>query len=266
MEQYAKVLKRLEALELGSTSIGRGHIDGLILSNGTDADHDINIAAGEAKDSENTYLLQLSSVLTKRLDAAWAVGTDQGGLDTGAIAASKTYHVYLIRKDSDGTIDALFSLSVSAPTMPAGWSTWRRIGSVLTNSSANILGFAQYGDTFWYKTPTFDVNVTNQGTSRINYVLSVPLGVAVLAKMNLRLTNAAITTLYLCCPDLTDLPPIHDGSPLYTIICMSAESGYGYQLECQTNTSSQISARAKNENSGLRIAVLGWVDPRGKNA
>ena len=37
-------------------------------------------------------------VVVKRLDAAWAVGTNQGGLDTGAEGVSTWYHLWLIKR------------------------------------------------------------------------------------------------------------------------------------------------------------------------
>jgi hypothetical protein len=62
-------------------------VDGLILSNNvTDATNDIDIAAGVATAYDGTYWrpFELTSAITKRLDAAWAVGTGNGGLDTGS--------------------------------------------------------------------------------------------------------------------------------------------------------------------------------------
>jgi hypothetical protein len=65
--------------------------------------NNVNAAAGRVPDQADTTWLHLASAMSKRLDAAWAaggsVGTPQGGLDTGsALAASTTYHVYLIAK------------------------------------------------------------------------------------------------------------------------------------------------------------------------
>src|SRR5210317_1008709 len=45
------------------------YITGLEISNGTDTEHDINIAPGFCKDSTGNHLLELTSGLTKQLDA-----------------------------------------------------------------------------------------------------------------------------------------------------------------------------------------------------
>lgn len=118
-------------------------IYGLTMSNNaTDATNDIDISIGGAI-SSNGVQMALSSGLTKKLDAAWTAGTNQGGLDTGTIA-NATYHLWLIRKDSDGSLDVLFSLSSTTPTMPSGYSEKCLIGRIIRTSGAIAL-FKQIG-------------------------------------------------------------------------------------------------------------------------
>jgi hypothetical protein len=116
----------------------RGQLFGLTLTNNaTDATNDIDVAAGDAAtDATAPVLMTLSSTFTKRLDAAWAVGTGNGGLDTGSVA-NGTYYVFLIqRSDTLGT-DVLFSTSSTSPTMPTSYDRKRLIGSVVRASAAN---------------------------------------------------------------------------------------------------------------------------------
>ncbi len=121
------------------STVPRGHIYGLALTNGTDAVNDIDIAAGEAASSDTApVLMTLASALTKRLDAAWAVGSGNGGLDTGAVGNS-TYYIWLIQRSDTGVVDALYSLSATAPTMPASYDRKRLIGVVVRASAANGL-------------------------------------------------------------------------------------------------------------------------------
>jgi hypothetical protein len=117
-------------------------ITGLVQSNNvTDADHDIDISTGRAMDSTNAYLMRLTSGLTKQIDASWASGSGNGGLFSGTVANNTWYGVFLIRKDSDGSLDAGFDISPVAANIPGGYTAYRRIGWVLTDGSANILGF-----------------------------------------------------------------------------------------------------------------------------
>ena len=134
------------------STVSRRTIAGLKLTSDADTDHDINVTAGEARDVGNAVLIELTTEITKRIDAAFAEGDDAGGLDTGAVAAATGYGVWLIRKSADGTVDMLFSLvmdSQGTPTLPAGFDQRRLIGWVRTQeSAANIHPFKHQGDYF----------------------------------------------------------------------------------------------------------------------
>ena len=121
------------------------HISGLGLSNDTDADHDILVAAGEARDGADSEDMVLASPIAKQIDATWAVGDDAGGLDTGSVTTDTLYYVHLIKRTDTGVVDALFSLSRTSPTLPTNYDKKRLIGVVLTDGSSNIIGFLQFG-------------------------------------------------------------------------------------------------------------------------
>lgn len=87
------------------------YIGGLITSNnGSDALHDIDIAKGMCRDVDDTANMALSSILTKRIDAAWVVGSGNGGLDTGSIVADQLYLLWLIKRSDTNVVDAIFSI------------------------------------------------------------------------------------------------------------------------------------------------------------
>lgn len=131
--------------------LGHNFIGGLRTSNNvSDATNDIDIAIGECMDATNAKPMRLTSAITKRLDASWAVGTNQGGLDTGAKANSTGYYVWLIMRSDTGVVDALFSTSATAPTMPANYDYKRLIGFIKTTSAGVIYAFTQVGDHFQY--------------------------------------------------------------------------------------------------------------------
>jgi len=122
------------------TKSSRNRVDGLLLSNSPgDTPHDITIAAGICKDSTFVYTLELTSALTKRIDAAWSAGDTGGFLDTGSVAINTQYAVWLIRKDSDGTSDAVASTSFTAPSMPTGYTYKRLLRGFATNASSQII-------------------------------------------------------------------------------------------------------------------------------
>lgn len=239
----------------------RGHLWGLtIANNATDSLNDIDIAVGEARDSTNAVDMVLSSALTKRLDAAWVVGTNQGGLDTGTIA-NNTYHVHLIKR-TDGTVsDVLFSLSATAPTMPSGYTYFRRIGSIV-RSSIGIWQFSQRGDEFLWKGPGFDVSVNNLGTTATLYAIAAPTGIQVIAKMFIDQYHATTgCTVYLSCPSVDDQPSVS----IYNSFNDFAAGYAVFEAQIRTNTSAQIRARSELVNTWLDILTHGYVDDRGKS-
>jgi hypothetical protein len=116
----------------------QGFFSGLaVTTNATDTANDIDIAVGVAAHDVSPYnLMQLTSALTKRLDAAWVVGTNQGGLDTGAVG-NNTYYIWLIQRSDTGITDVLFSLSSTAPTMPTNYDRKRLLGTLIRVAATN---------------------------------------------------------------------------------------------------------------------------------
>lgn len=250
-----------------SSALPRGYIDGLILSNNAgDATNDIDIATGVARDGSNTYDLSLTGPFTKRLDAAWAVGSGNGGLDTGAKAANTWYHIWAIRKDSDGSIDALFSTSATAPTMPAGYTAKRRIGAVRTSAGSAILAFTQKNNSFVLSASILDVDVTNPGIAAVLRTLTTPLGIKTVALMNLTFSNTS-GVFFVSDPDASDEAPSYTAAPLGQIggSAFIGVAPGSTQVRVWTNTSSQVRTRFSASVAGNieRIATLGWEDPRG---
>lgn len=129
------------------------YIGGLITSNdAVDADHDIAIAPGVARSADDSASLKLAAILTKQIDATWAVGDDAGGMESAdhPVQADTMYALWLIKRPDTGVVDAMFSLDYSSPTLPANYTKKRLIGSVRTDSSSNIIAYVQSGDYFRY--------------------------------------------------------------------------------------------------------------------
>lgn len=262
------------AFNLNSTSLiqgMRGNISGLGLANNAgDATNDIDIAVGSAVDTSVTDIIFLSSALTKQLDVAWAVGTNQGMRATGVAIANGTYHIFLIRRPDTGVVDIAADTSATganiATNTNAAYTQLRRIGSIMRESAA-IVPFIQYGDDFYRKTPISDISVTNPGTSAVTRTLSVPVGVKVLWKGNLRISiGASGSECYLSSLDVTDVA----ADATSGAIVGGAEgvsSAVGLTLvQVWTNTSAQIRSRINNSDASTsyRLATHGWMDYRGR--
>jgi hypothetical protein len=268
----AEVIAGLESAKVVSplTLVIPNWLTGLSLRNDTDTDHDIEISTGWAMDSTNVYGMRLSSVITKRIDASWAVGDDSGGLFSGSVGNATWYHVFIIRKDSDGTIDAGFDTSATAANKPAGYSNYRRIGSVLTNGSANIIQFYQSGDTFLWNTPIIDVNVENPGSSAVTRTISTPLGVvceSILYAGAVPANDGSYFYLLLTCLSTDDVIPSFNNGMNIGVELATGSYGPRFMTTARvlTNTSSQIRSRVVYSTYiNIKILTAGWVDIRGK--
>lgn len=241
----------------------RGYIAGLTLSNNaSDPNNDIDIALGVAVDSTGAKFIKLTSTLTKRLDAQWSQGSNAGGLDSGTKQANTTYHVHLICAP-DGTVDAMFSTSLT-PTLPAPYTHYRRIGSVITDGSGNIRQFKQLGDEFRLVTAVNDVSVSNLGATATLYTLTVPTGVQVEALFRAWMAHASPGTgVIFTAPDEADQAPTGGGHADIQSITTAPAALYG-NFRRRTNTSSQIRARSSASSTGIGIYTYGWIDTRGR--
>ena len=254
-----------------------GHLYGLTLSNnGSDATNDIDIAVGTARDGADSANMDLASALTKRLDASWAVGTNQGGLDgtesvAGTPDTSTWYHVWLIKRPDTGVVDVLFSESATSPTMPTNYTLKRRLGAVYNNSSGDIASFTQLGDEFLLGASVTDVAANAPGTSAVTRTLTVPTGLKVHAKIIASLINNSGSTVayaHISELDRPDEAATIARSFTGAAAAAAANSSYGNNhMMVRTNTSAQVRSIVSNlgdANVTLSIVTLGWVDTRGR--
>ena len=154
----------------------RTHVSGLRTSrNALDASNDIDIAVGQIIDDTHSAFIKLGTPLTKRLDANWVAGNNNGGLDTAAKAANTMYALWLIRNSATGVVDAIFSTSYTSPVLSAGFDQKALIGSVRTDASSNILNYIQRGNKFFYIT-YITILGSGQAASQtsVNYLVAVP--------------------------------------------------------------------------------------------
>lgn len=83
----------------------------------------ILVTAGSCYDSTYSIILKLNNNTTKQ--------------DT-TLGASATYYVYIIGDDTGTSIDILISSNSSTPTLPAGYTKYRRIARFKTDASKHI--------------------------------------------------------------------------------------------------------------------------------
>jgi len=154
-----------------------GYLYGLtLINNSTDADHDLDIAPGEARDDQDLSSIFLTTTITKQLDIAFTEGTASGGRDANdTLGADQEYNIFLTADSTKVKLTDVFFSTSATPTLPSGYDRKRRIGSIFTDSSSNIRPFLQQGNYFRFKTPVEDVqNTSGSSTVFQQYTLTTP--------------------------------------------------------------------------------------------
>lgn len=260
-------------------SYGSGSIFGLILSNTSGfTTTRVTVSAGQARDSTNSSNLVVVTPITKRLDAVWAAGNNNGGRDTAsALANGQTWHVHLIFNPSTLAVDALFSASPTAPTLPSGFTRFRRIGSIILEAaSTSIRQFLQIDDWFKLKTRSTDYANAANGSGPYLRQITVPSGVKVEAEIYYQsassspsITNPAFSGLY--DPDFgvpapfggsTQWAQVRTGDPASST---TLSTRYVTKIIRQfTDSARNIYSYSQDPNDIIAIGVLGWRDDRGR--
>lgn len=231
----------------------------ILTNNVSDANNDIDFSAGFCYDL-TTFKKIINTALTKRLDAAFAAGTNQGGLDAGSKAISTWYHCYSISK-ADGTADFLFSASATAPTMPTNYVNKRRIGSIYTDSSGNIKAFRQYGDNFNYISASIAANLTSGiPTTPTDLTILTPLGIITRPLFRFTYANGA-TAYYITITE-------KDTGISIPVVSTFGTSGSAISI-CSpilTNNNSIVQHHSTISTANVyQILVNGYIDKRGGN-
>jgi len=244
-----------------TVDLPRGYIDGLVLSNDpVNPNTGLYIAPGQASDSTNTKALALSAAILKYANVAWTAGNGAGGLFAGAIAANTWYHVFIIERDSDGVIDAGFDTDINAANRPAGYTRYRRVGSISTDGSSNIVKFIQLGDVFH-----LPESAAYSGGQRAMALITfnVPPGLSVLPLLSAHVgvTSSAQGLIYLAPgADLTNKRRFFEFNA-------ASGNGTGSGVGPPTNTNQQIGFQVAGSGTpSVDLWTNGWIDPRGKEA
>jgi len=224
--------------------------------NAIDPNNDVDFFANSFYFQDNSGFATLTSNLTKRLDANWVAGNNQGGLDTGTKQPNTPYYGYAIYNPTTLVADIIFSASPTNPTLPSGFTKYRRIKSAffLTNASGNIRGFFYLPDSGYYlwSTPItvhFSQNTSGSGTNDV----SVPRIYGMVALVQVQGVNDAVNAY--------SFTTISSGS--MTIDSGNADNGisinYG-QLPILNNTSSASITWGGNAARRNYVYAYGFID------
>jgi hypothetical protein len=239
----------------------KGYLSGFTMSvNAAAPTTTIDVQPGTARGQGNPVTLggAMSCVLQAAGD--WSAGSGGNKLDTGARAANSWYHLFAMRRLSDGQADQLFSLSLQAAVVPAGYELVRRIGSIRTDGSGNILAFINRGRHFSWHTPPLDVSITSAVVNGV-YTISVPPGAPVMARLGIFTSGGDSYSSYMS-PDAAQITP---GFTTYlggNVMSTGVAGDYGAS-ESQVMTNEAAAVRFSTgalAPYAFRVVTYGWIE------
>lgn len=192
--------------------------------------------------------------------------TGAGGMDAAeSLAASTWYYTYFIYNPTTGDVAALASLSANSPTLPTGYTYFRRMGALRTDATANKypLRMAWSDDSAEYRPYNTGSNLTDWPTIQtgaLGTVGGTPTFSAVAVTSFFPPTASRIRFLHgneygQSGSDQIGIESGTDGS--YVLSC--AEGGGGKRL-VEINYIASIGVAAQ---SGTEVMAVGWVDHGG---
>jgi len=249
-------------------------LSGMNLSNNSvDSVNDIDISPGACTDLGANFIAVLSATLTKQIDAVWAEGDDVGGMFSGSVAIDTWYHLIIIRKDADGTIDAGMDTDEGGANTPVGWTSIRRIGSILTDGGSKIRPFDQTGPNFTFYKPITDYD--NTGIA-VNTWVTVSCSVPNLTARDIEVMGTAVGEISSGTLSNISLLMAPVGGTFYSGIA-NAMAGFETggtphdtvvgNFQVPVDSSGQmiwkIKANVTTPVFNAKVTTLGWYDRRG---
>ena len=238
-------------------------MSGLIVSNNSgNPDTDIDLSIGQALDSAKAEILKLSSSTTKDLSAVFAAGSGNGGFyQGGGLATDETYYGFIIKKDSDSSIDIYVDISSSAANIPSGYTAYRRIGYVVTDGSGDILPFSAIEISGGSVKITWDAQ--SNDISATAPTASTPLTLQAppnsIARFTVLYANNATAYAWL---QETTQPDVIPSTANFHIQTSSGSDADVQEFERLVDGSSQIDTRATGAGSGWFVNTSGYTDRR----
>jgi hypothetical protein len=233
----------------------------------------ISVAVGQARDSSNSKNILVTAPIAKLLTANFAAGSGNGGRFGGVLANGQTWFVFVILNPVTGAVDVGFDQSPTAPTMPAGYTKFRRIGAILLEAaSTQIRQYIQTGDWFKLKTRSSDYAVQANGGAASFRLVTVPVGIKVEGEFYFQSTGSAQTFLSgIFDPDF-GLPAAFGGATQWAQVRRDGfahwQGGYVSYVTTIvrqfTDTTGHVYTFSNDAGDVIALGVLGWRDDRGR--
>ena len=231
----------------------------------------LDVSAGICRDQSDTFDLNLGNYdnfkqtpTANSVTLLNAAVNGINGLDTGSLAASTVYYVYVVADpvsaNQTGVILSLAAPSVG-PLMPFGYSAFRHIGYAVTDSSMHFLLAYHAGNNntrkFVYDAPiSVGTTSTEAAYTAVNLTKFVPLVNNIPVYFNATINGTAADTLKL-------QPGAASGDAVTIVAAVTSQTLEQQVMVLAQNTliSSVLSPTINYKNSGtdtITIAVGGF--------
>jgi hypothetical protein len=254
--------KKVTAAQIRNYTIAQGYIFGLTMSNAADTANDITVDAGEATAEGGGAVITLAASITKQLDAAWAVGTNAGGINTGAEAVSTWYEVHLIRRPDTGVVDVMFTTTANRATLPTNYTQQRRIGWIRNDAAGAILQFTQVDDHFTLTTQVNDVSATSTATAAAVTLTAPPSSIARFRATN-QCTTSTNTTFHTVFSEIVEGNVTPAGTTgIASLGGLDLAATMAGHFELRVSSTSTIEHDSDGATTTFDISTYGWIDAR----
>lgn len=241
-----------------------------IANNSTDSANDIDFIANSVCrfwDSTLTKVIKpLAGTFTKRLDAVWASGTNQGGRFFSTLTNGMTVHLFCIWQPN-GTYDYGFDDNINATNRPGAYTYYRRVLSLkLTAGATTFPAFLEDNGSIQIAPTTVTTTAPMAWTA---VTLPVPTGIRVRPKISVEHNNGASTSS----GGVTKLSELSSGTIYNQITYGTYISGVGGAIiaygksigEIRTSTSGviyYITIASGAVIASFGMYLYGWFDDR----
>jgi len=258
------------AITASSAAFNPAFINGLQLSNGTDATNDIDVAVGACINSTDAENMVLGSVLVKQIDAVWVAGSAAGGFPSALTLTNDTwYHFFLIKNSSTGVVDAGFDTSLTATNLlsdATGYTLFRRLGSIRRATALNKLFFQKANKFIW---DVGSLDLSGAGSlAGASLTLLTPTGLVCRAIImaGMETNGASVSRFALVTPlNITNTAPV-EGFSNIKVLSGNGNDQQTNTIEIDTDTSSAVRQRVSSAATHtLEFVTEGWYDYRGQN-
>jgi hypothetical protein len=268
-----------------TASLARDYRSGCLVSNNTtDAAHDLDVTAGDWRDSTNTVNLKLLTAMTKEFDSTWAVGTGNGGMAQGAsLSGNNGYYLFLVGGIGK-TTDVIADDNLAGTNVLADTNVIAEYGSGNiyirdihwfrheTSPSARIRPFTMeiiggQRMTIWKEFALGYSKTTPVSTSRVDINVNYMINKNVIGLFNA--IYESVSTVHSCNifpRDLNDQPPSQTGAPGATLTTPAGDTAISSDIEkklvLDAGGTPLLSYHQTDASASAAVHIIsrGWID------